>query len=346
MNKNRVLDVSSSSQQIVNIQQMFRLAGKRNKLINLARENVQLSEFEYYDLLRTLKFELRSNIFNTYYAQRTILMYNDKINSIERLVNLYDDQFKKGNIPLKEVIRLKALLFDLNNQRLMLHDQIHDYQQNINLLLSLDARTYHVPSIDQKLLDEVNPDLLNYDEIQQTALSSRYDLKIYQSQERISEANLKLQKSMAVPDLGLGVVYDRAGSFTPNYLGFGIQIALPVFNRNQGNIKIAQHQIDEYKQLYQQQSRQIQNEVAASLNKILEADRLYKYLDKNFTTEFDTLISNILQNYEKRNIGLLEFLDYYETYTESMIVFFQLQNQRINSLEELQYAVGTKLFNY
>ena len=53
--KKRVLDVAKGGQKIVSIEQVLLTAGKRSKQVALAIENAQMTEYEFLDLLRTLK---------------------------------------------------------------------------------------------------------------------------------------------------------------------------------------------------------------------------------------------------------------------------------------------------
>ncbi|MNL89198.1 hypothetical protein D3C87_2193750 [compost metagenome] len=49
-------------------------------------------------------------------------------------------------------------------------------------------------------------------------------------------------------------------------------------------------------------------------------------------------------NFQKRNITLLEFIDFIETYNESVREFNRLQSDRIKVYEELSFVVGEELF--
>jgi cobalt-zinc-cadmium efflux system outer membrane protein len=44
---------------------------------------------------------------------------------------------------------------------------------------------------------------------------------------------------MAVPDITIGSTYDQNSSYARNFVGLEISLPLPIFNRNQGNIKNA-----------------------------------------------------------------------------------------------------------
>jgi len=48
----------------------------------------------------------------------------------------------------------------------------------------------------------------------------------------------------------------------------------------------------------------------------------------------------MLKNFEKRNISLIEFLDYYDAYKTNAIQLNTLMYNRINSFENINFAVG------
>jgi cobalt-zinc-cadmium efflux system outer membrane protein len=48
----------------------------------------------------------------------------------------------------------------------------------------------------------------------------------------------------------------------------------------------------------------------------------------------------MLKNYEKKNISLIEFLDYYDAYKENAVQLNTLLYNRINAFENLNYSIG------
>ena len=56
----RYFDMTKTGNTEVQLQQLILLAGKRDKQIRLAEINSQIAENSFYDLLRALKFELRT----------------------------------------------------------------------------------------------------------------------------------------------------------------------------------------------------------------------------------------------------------------------------------------------
>ncbi|QMU29552.1 TolC family protein [Adhaeribacter radiodurans] len=339
---NREFDVSKSGQLIVQVQQLFQLAGKRNKRIAVEQLNARLTEYQYFDLLRSLRFELRTSMLELSFLLQNSKIYSDRIEPVRKLVNAFETQYNKGNVALKEVTRLKALIFSLENQRLDLLTQINQHQADLGILLHVQPNVFVLPVINQKQLDQASTQL-NLPELLQTATQNRFDLKIYETGIAQQEANVVYQKSLAVPDLTLGGVYDRQGSFVRDYTGLQAAISLPVFNRNQGGIKIADQLLQKSKLDYEQYQNQVEQDVVTAYNHAVTTNKLYSNFDAKFSQDFDKLMTGITSSFSKRNISLIEFIDYYETYTESISQMLQLQTNRARALEEVNFAVGTPI---
>ncbi len=132
------LDVGRSGQKAFTIQQLITRAGKRNKQVALDMESTRKTEFQFYDLIRTLKFELRQIFFESYYLEQTIALYDNQIGTLNTTVNAFDKEYNRKNISLKEVVRLKALLFELTNERANILFELQENQRDLRTLLSTD----------------------------------------------------------------------------------------------------------------------------------------------------------------------------------------------------------------
>ena len=110
----KLLDVSNSTGQYgISVQQLVTLAGKRNKQIKLAELNVVQSENAFFELLRTLKFTLRSDFYNAYFLQHSITAFTQQINTLKQLDSTYAAFQSKGLVTLKDAVRIRSLLYSL-----------------------------------------------------------------------------------------------------------------------------------------------------------------------------------------------------------------------------------------
>jgi len=98
------------------LSQLILLAGKRNKQVKLAQANAQLTEYQFFDLMRTLKYTLRTDFFHIYYLQQSARVYDEEIRALQQIVNAFNEQAGKGYIAEKEVIRIRAQLYSFQSE--------------------------------------------------------------------------------------------------------------------------------------------------------------------------------------------------------------------------------------
>lgn len=342
----KYFDVSNKTgEYIVGAQQLILLAGKRNKQIQLAQTNSDLAANRFFDLLRTLRFTLRSDFFQAYFFQSSINAYEVQIVALDSLNNTYEKLVNKGVVTLKDAVRIKALLYSLRAEQTSLQNQFDDTEAEIQLLLQ-DNKTWFIPVSD--INAATIPSVKNYSlqTLVDTALVNRYDIKIAQNNLLYDRQNYNLQKALAVPDLTAGASFDKRGSFVESASFFNLAMDLPFFNRNQGNIRAAKVSIDQSKILLNQQNFAVENDVQKAYTKALNTDKILSSIDPGFRNDFEQLLKSITVNFQKRNISMLEFTDFYESYKQNVLQLNQLQNDRIQAIENLNFAIGKNLFNY
>src|SRR5215831_2339090 len=169
-------DLSETGETALALQQVIILAGKRNKQVNLAKINSQISAYQFYDLIRTLRYELRSSFYSLYYLYEPIAVYDREIESLKVLIDTYTEQYNKGNVAFKDLARLEALQFSLQNERLDLLKQASEKQTNLALLVGDTLPRPIRPIVDTGLVNHIDVRKLNYEQLLDSALLNRYDL--------------------------------------------------------------------------------------------------------------------------------------------------------------------------
>ena len=120
---------------------------------------------------------------------------------------------------------------------------------------------------------------------------------------------------------------------------------MPIFNRNQGGIKQAKIAIEQGKVQYERQQNQVENDVAVNYENAIKLELLCNGFDPQFKQDYTHLIEEVLKNYTVRNIGLLDFLNYYDDYKNNTLLLNNARLNRVTSLEQLNYVTGTPFFN-
>ncbi len=325
------------------VDQLITLAGKRNKEVKLATLNAATTQAEFYELMRTLRLQLRSNYYQLYFLQETEKVLQDQLSNLQKIVDAYTEADKKGSVAHADLIRLRALLVGMTNDYSELKQQELASQTGFQQLLGGTAQ--YAPEVDTDALANYQINSYSLPALIDTAMLNRPDLKIAQQQLQQAQMNYSLQKALAVPDLHLGATYDKNGSYAPNFVGLTMGIDLPFWNRNQGNIRSAGNQVKVQEQTLAQGNNIIATEVQQVLQKISIMDKQYKALDfRSFNQEYNKLIDEVALNFRKGNISLLQFIDYYNSYSDNIKNTNKLLMDRITAYEELNFVTGAELF--
>lgn len=344
--KHSFFDYSNGQDEFAgNLSQLFTTAGKRNKNIQIAKLGVEQSKFQFFDLLRTLKSSLRNEFFTLYFQQQSVKVYNLEINTLQQLFKAYKEQNLKGNISEKDLLAIQSQLYTLQAELEGLLVNIDSTIGQLQLLIGAKSGIYLVPDYNYDLNGKDILIKVPYQTLLDSAYVNRYDLRLAKSTVELNDINLKLQKSLAIPDFNLSMGYDRRGSYLVNFNSLGIEFNLPFFNRNQGGIKQAQLGIDQGKVQLQMQQSQVDNDISVSYRQASRFEKLNNSFDPKFKDNFTHLVNEVVKNYEKRNIGLIEFLYLYDSYKVNAIQLNNIQLNRVASLEQLNYVTGTSFFN-
>ena len=321
------------------ISQVILLAGKHNKQVKMAMTNASISEYQFYDLIRTLKLTLQSDFFNIYFLQKSAKVYDAEILSLKQVCDAFALQKGKGYVSEKEVIRVKAQLYNLESEYSGLKTQINDIQSELRLLMQ-STNVYVKPEIEEASLSKLNPQKYPLSVVLDSAYATRPDLRIAKLNTDLSKQNYSLQKAMAVPDLTLQLGYDQQGSYINNLTTLGFAIDLPVLNRNQGNIKSAKSMIKFNEASYESTRASVNEQIYNALLKAMENEKLLKSRDNSFESDFTRLLGEVLKNYQVRNISLLDFLDFYDSYKQNTLQINAINYNRVSAFLDLNFYSG------
>jgi cobalt-zinc-cadmium efflux system outer membrane protein len=245
-------------------------------------------------------------------------------------------------VTLKDAVRIKSLLYTLQAEQTGLQNQLNDLQAELQLLLR-DNKHYYLPADTLEGTETVNRYPLQT--LVDSAYNNRYDLKAANAHTVYSEQDYQLQKALRTPDLTLGAEFDKRGSFVTNASFLTAAMDLPFFNRNQGNIKAAKTVMEQSKLQYQHQQQIVENEVQRAYVKALNTEKMLQSFDPAFKDQFDKLLQGITYNFQQKNISLLEFTDFYESWKNNILQWNQLKNEKDQAIEALNFAIGKTLFN-
>lgn len=341
--RDKYFDIGKEGQKVFSIEQLIYLGGKKRNEVKLAQANEKLAELQFNDVLRTLKFQLRKSFYTVYYNSKNLENTDKQLAHIENLINSYSVQAQKGNIPLKDVVRLQSLYLNFKNERLeVINDNIEE-QANLKLLMNESENVIPTVAKDDsnKYLKTIDFDLKGFEE---QAIANRPDYLAKQKEIDANELNVKWQKSLSVPDITVGANYDqRSGAFNRE-ANVNVAIPLPLWNKNKGNIKYAQTILEQSKIEKQNFELQLQTEITSAWTKWDESRQNYSVIKPTVNSDFEAVYNGMLTNFQKRNVSLLEFTDFMESYNQAIIQLNELKKKVVIAGEELNSTINKDLF--
>ena len=338
-NNGKYFDLGKEGEAVVEIEQLIYIAGQRNKRVRLEKLNKEMAVYQFEEVIRTLRGELKEKFVDLYYTRKSLSVYDREIGYLSTVLDVYKEQNAKGNVSLLEKSRIQALLLSLKQERNGISNEAVALEGDLRLLLGLKREEVPEPLFDESALDRIELEKLPLAELS-ARMAGRPDLKQAEAGIRASEADVRLQRSLAFPEVSLKGAYDRAGNFCNNYFAIGLSVSVPLFNRNQGNIKSARLSVLRNNTLAEQARRQADNELFACYTKLAKALELYRSSDYELERDFDRIIEGVNAGFRKRNISLLEFIDYYEAYKETCLQLYEMKRNVVMAAEGLNTIVG------
>ena len=330
----KYFDFGKEGESGVQIEQAINLAGQRNKRIRLEKINHQSALLQFEEVARTLNSELKETCVEMYFLTKSVQIYDKEITSLEERI-----------ISLLELSRMQALLLSLKKEKNDAVNELVSKRGNLKMLLNLPVTQEIEILLDETMLSRLELFSLSLADLD-SLLPSRPDQRLAFSMLEASKANLKLQRSLAAPEFAIQGIYDRAGNFINNYFAVGLSFSVPIFNRNQGNIKSAKLEIEKSLKEKEYTENRANSELYVAYSRLEKAMELYQSADDDLEKNFNRLIEGVNENFRKRNISMLEFVDYYESYKETSLQLYETRKDVFLAMENLNTVVGRNIFNY
>lgn len=331
------------NQHLLQLEQTFSIAGKHTNTVKLAKINAELAEKQLEDVLRSLLFEMSNTYSDLSALQEKQFLYQQVITNYDKLMAATRKQLEVGSISLTEALRLESEYVAVKTEALQNFNEKEKVLSELRVLLRYSADTTFI--VEQKLplvAEEFDLQVLT-----DQAISTRPDVLIKKLEQDYQSRNLRLQRSLAVPDVKLAYQpRDRGSNYVRPYQGFNVEFSVPLFDRNQGDIKAAEFGVKKANLNALQIEIEIRNEVSAAYNRYKSSNTGLANYKMEFIDQLKALNKSTNENFQKRNISLLEFIDQQRIFVLTNIQLIELRQQFLNNVNELNFVVGTNLIEY
>ena len=329
--------MDNTAQFDVGVSYLFERGKKRQHRLQAAKDQTAVTRWQVADNERTLTFSVATDFINVELAESTLELANQDLKSFQETVDITEARYKAGNIGLDDFLKMKLQLLqfqmDVAQAKLARVQGLSDLRQLLG---------YELVSADYDLAAsfDYQPMKGGLEDMQAAALKSRPDLQAAQQGIAAANSAFSLQKAIGKRDVTGQINYTHLGYLNDISL-FG-SMQLPIFDRNQGEIKRAGIAITQAQEQQLYANGQVLTDVRDAYEGWQannEVVGLYRsgYLD-------DAQQSRDITDYAYKRgaVSLLDFLDAERSFRATQLGYRQALASYLQALEQLREAVGTR----
>jgi cobalt-zinc-cadmium efflux system outer membrane protein len=213
------------------LQQVFETGGKRARRVDLSAAEQRRAELSRELLEREIAGRVKEAYWIAVGAQRVHELLLESVRNFDQIVEYHAIRVREGVMAEADLLKVQ-----LERDRVVASANaaaLEAERGRIALFREMGLGDYPAGGLADKL--EVPPATLAPDVAQ--AIANRAEVKLAQQIVESAKTNVRLQQANATPDVEALFGYKRTSGF--DTLMGGLQINLPVLNRNQGNIAAA-----------------------------------------------------------------------------------------------------------
>lgn len=309
------------------------LGNQRQKRIGMALQTRKISLLELEEKRRIIYNEVGTKWLNLWFHKVELHTILEAKANIDSLLEMNVDRLKSGEIPTIEALRTQLLSeqyeLQLMNIRQYYSEDVNDLKTYLNHSDSID--------VDVRMTMQVMDVADSEDSLIGYALANRPDLLLIKEQLGWSNKNLEYQRSLRLPFMELGAIYNPQNGIV--YAGTFATISVPLFNRNQGHIKSAMVEVQENNaQIYSHEAR-IKNEVKKAYQ-TYQSNRKIMERFQSILMDSRMLLNTITTSYLSRKTSVYDYLEAQRSFLSTQELYYEAMFNYRKSYLELIFATG------
>lgn len=320
-------------QAIFTLTKPFQLAGQRQKKIALANQNIDFAQRGYQENERQIFADVALKWMEVYTAHKQLDILKIAKNNVDSLTDINSIRLEKQVITQTDFMRTQLLAKEYELKVRSAEQDLKNRLTELSYLVGAKALE-DIDMNDQFVLGIAN----NGDTLLQKALSYRSDIKLARSLIDVSEKNIALQKSLAIPVPEFGFMWNPQN--TINYVGLALTFDLPLFSRNQGEIKKAYVLKDQSEQQYQAIKDKAQSEITTAYASYQTQQQNTHKFTSGLLQQSEHILSNVKYAYLRGGTTLIDFLEAQRSWLETQQQYYEALQAYRQSYIQLLYSTG------
>ena len=321
----------------VGIGYLFERGHKRQRRLQAARDQTDVTRAQVTDAERILAFNVGQQFVSALLAESTLQFALQDLQSFQQTVDIGEAEFKAGYIGEGDYLKIKLQLLQFQTD--VSASRLAKVQALVGLRELLGYNT--VPANYDVIGDlAYQPLKANLEDLQMKALGERPDLRAAQLGITAAQSQILLAKANAKVDVtGTGDFTHVSGE---NTASFFVNFPLPIFNRNQGEIARTGYALTQAQEQQQSASDTVLSDVADAYEALRSNDEVLQLYTSGYLKQAQDSRDISEYAYKRGAASLLDFLDAERSYRSIQLAYRQALGSYMTALEQLKEAVGTR----
>ncbi|MFS8084196.1 MAG: TolC family protein [Acidobacteriota bacterium] len=322
------------------VSQLVELGGKRGRRIDVARNELQLTELDVDAALRTLRHDVRAGYFNLALARNNYELGQQAVAQAKELAEVARTRFAAGDIAQFEVLQAELGVDRATNDLDRLENAERIARALLNQLLNREPEA----PLDQRdsLFVRLGP--VSTANLIGQSLAQNVELRTAEQQIKTEESRLRLARAQRVPDLTLEPGVETLDSaFTHPGFKMQVTVPLPIFNRGRADIQKSSAMLEQLRAERAAARQRISSEIGRAALNLESARKQVEFYETKLLPEAERLRQLAIESYQVGQTGLLSVIDATRNARYVRQAYLQALFDYQTALADLEQAAGVKL---
>lgn len=315
----------------------FERGNKRQRRIEAARDQTAVTRSQISDNERALTFNVAQQFLAVLLAKSNIELAQQDLKSFQDTVDISQARLKAGSMSEGDFLKIKLQMLQFQTDVSSAELGLVQAKEGLRALLGYDA----VPANYDVAGDlTYTPLHLNREDLQAMAMGLRPDLMAAKQGVTAADSQYQLAKANGKRNLTTTLDYTHVSGL--NNASFIMNIEIPIFDRNQGEIARTHYAITQSQELKTAAEETVMTDVATAYEAVKTGDQVVQLYESGYLNQAKESRDISEYAYKRGAASLLDFLDAERSYRATQLAYRQALATDMLALEQLREAVGTR----
>jgi cobalt-zinc-cadmium efflux system outer membrane protein len=281
--------------------------GKRERRIEVATAQKEVAQLQLLNTTRTLVLDVQNAFVDVLQAKDNLALARENLKAFQSIVEVNTDRVRAGDLAKVELVRTQVAALQFQSAVRQAESKL---RLAINKLQGLMGRGIPSPTFDVSGELRRDSGTVILENVTAQALQLRPDLQALRKDQARSLAEIRSQIAQGKVDYTVGTEFHRTFyNGSSDVLGFFFQAALPIFNKNQGEIERSRQEQQQVLARIRAAEADVRNDVRNAWVQYTTSKELLDTIEHSLLDQARDVRDTMEYSYRRGEASLVEFLD-------------------------------------